>query len=30
MTRIAASLPQIKDERLREALARLGAAMERD
>jgi hypothetical protein len=30
MTRIAASLPEIKDERLREALARLGAAMERD
>jgi hypothetical protein len=30
MTRIAASLPEIKDEKLRQALARLGAAMERD
>jgi hypothetical protein len=30
MTRIAASLPEIKDEKLRHALARLGAAMERD
>jgi hypothetical protein len=29
MTRIAASLPEIKDEKLRHALARLGAAMER-
>jgi hypothetical protein len=29
MTRIAATLPEIKDEKLREALARLGAAMER-
>jgi hypothetical protein len=28
--RIAASLPEIKDEKLRQALARLGAAMERD
>jgi hypothetical protein len=28
--RIAASLPEIKDETLRQALARLGAAMERD
>jgi len=30
MTRIAATLPEIKDEKLRQALARLGAAMERD
>jgi hypothetical protein len=30
MTRIAASLPEIADEKLRLALARLGAAMERD
>jgi hypothetical protein len=30
MTRIAASLPEIRDEKLRQALARLGAAMERD
>jgi hypothetical protein len=30
MTRIAASLPEIRDEKLRHALARLGAAMERD
>jgi hypothetical protein len=30
MTRIAASLPEIKDERLRQALARLCAAMERE
>jgi hypothetical protein len=30
MTRIAATLPQIKDEKLRQALARLGAAMEHD
>ena len=30
MTRIAASLPEIRDEKLRLALARLGAAMERD
>lgn len=30
MTRIAASLPEIKDEKLRAALARLGAAMERE
>jgi hypothetical protein len=30
MTRIAATLPEIRDERLRQALARLGAAMERD
>ena len=29
MTRIAAALPEIKDEKLRQALARLGAAMER-
>lgn len=29
LARIAASLPEIKDEKLREALARLGAAMER-
>ena len=29
MTRIAATLPEIKDQKLREALARLGAAMER-
>ena len=30
MMRIAAALPEIKDEKLRQALARLGAAMERD
>ncbi len=30
MMRIAADLPEIKDEKLRQALARLGAAMERD
>jgi hypothetical protein len=30
MTRIAATLPEIKDEKLRQALARLGAAMERE
>ena len=30
MTRIAATLPEIKDEKLRQALARLGAAMEQD
>ena len=30
MTRIAASLPEITDEKLRHALARLGAAMEHD
>ena len=30
MTRIAATMPEIKDEKLRQALARLGAAMERD
>jgi hypothetical protein len=30
MERIAAALPEIKDEKLRQALARLGAAMERD
>jgi hypothetical protein len=30
MTRIAATLPEIRDEKLRQALARLGAAMERD
>jgi hypothetical protein len=30
MTRIAATLPEIKDEKLRQALARLGAAMEHD
>ena len=29
MMRIAADLPEIKDEKLRQALARLGAAMER-
>jgi hypothetical protein len=29
MTRIAATLPEIKDAKLREALARLGAALER-
>jgi hypothetical protein len=29
VTRVAATLPEIKDEKLREALARLGAAMER-
>jgi hypothetical protein len=29
LERIAAGLPEIKDEKLREALARLGAAMER-
>ena len=29
MMRIAAALPEIKDEKLRQALARLGAAMER-
>jgi len=28
--RIAATLPEIRDEKLRHALARLGAAMERD
>jgi hypothetical protein len=30
MTRIAATLPEIRDEKLRQALARLGAAMEHD
>ena len=30
MARIAAALPEIKDAKLRQALARLGAAMERD
>ena len=30
MMRIAAALPEIKDEKLRQALARLGAAMERE
>jgi hypothetical protein len=30
MTRIAGSLPEIRDEKLRHALARLGAAMEGD
>jgi hypothetical protein len=30
VTRIAASLPEIKDEKLRAALARLGAAMQHD
>jgi hypothetical protein len=30
MTRIAATLPEIRDEKLRQALARLGAAMERE
>jgi hypothetical protein len=30
VARIAASLPEIRDEKLREALARLGAAMEHD
>jgi len=30
MTRIAATLPEIKDEKLRQALARLGAAMEHE
>jgi hypothetical protein len=30
LARIAASLPEISDEKLRDALARLGAAMERD
>jgi DNA-binding NtrC family response regulator len=30
MTRIAATLPEIRDEKLRHALARLGAAMERE
>jgi hypothetical protein len=30
VTRIAATLPEIKDEKLRAALARLGAAMRRD
>jgi hypothetical protein len=30
MTRIAATLPEIRDEKLRQALARLGAAMEQD
>jgi len=29
MTRIAAAMPEIEDEKLRQALARLGAAMER-
>ncbi len=29
VTRVAATLPEIKDEKLREALARLGAAIER-
>jgi hypothetical protein len=30
MARIAATLPEIRDEKLRHALAKLGAAMERD
>jgi hypothetical protein len=30
MARIAATLPEIRDDKLRDALARLGAAMERD
>jgi hypothetical protein len=30
MTRIAATLPEIRDEKLRQALARLGAAMEQE
>jgi hypothetical protein len=30
MARIAATLPEIKDEKLRQALARLGAAMEQE
>jgi hypothetical protein len=30
MSRIAATLPEIRDDKLREALARLGAAMEHD
>jgi hypothetical protein len=30
LTRIAATLPEIRDGKLRDALARLGAAMERD
>jgi hypothetical protein len=30
MARVAATLPEIRDEKLRQALARLGAAMERD
>jgi hypothetical protein len=30
LARIAATMPEIKDERLRDALARLGAAMEHD